>query len=169
MEYTEAFEKVSEFYTDKRKFGAASESFKTGTYFASSTEVSLQAVPDPGKHMASITDFPKRVVIALAHAIKYLSAFGIADAFLETKFFTKFTTTAHMLLAANTLINLEIYRNETDNTTKGSLMWVLDRTKTKFGARLLRSWVGRPLVDKRYGLVGLFFPFCIQDRELILL
>jgi len=41
MEYTEAFEKVSEFYTDKRKFGAASESFKTGTYFASSTEVSL--------------------------------------------------------------------------------------------------------------------------------
>ena len=109
--------------------------------------------------MASITDFPKRVVIALAHAIKYLSAFGIADAFLETKFFTKFTTTAHMLLAANTLINLEIYRNETDNTTKGSLMWVLDRTKTKFGARLLRSWVGRPLVDKRYGLVGLFFFF----------
>lgn len=54
-----------------------------------------------------------------------------------------------MLLAANTLSNLEVYRNETDYTARGSLMWVLDRTKTRFGARLLRSWVGRPLVDKQ--------------------
>ncbi|KAF8162946.1 muts domain V-domain-containing protein [Crassisporium funariophilum] len=127
MSYTDAFAKVSEFYTDKRKHGAASES----------------------KLMASVTDFPKRVVIALAHAIKYLSAFGIADAFLETNFFTKFATRAHMLLAANTLTNLEIYRNGDDNSAKGSLMWILDQTKTKFGARLLRHWVGRPLVDKR--------------------
>jgi DNA mismatch repair protein MSH3 len=99
--------------------------------------------------MAEVADFPKRVVIALAHAIKYLAAFSIADAFLETKFFGKFTTRAHMLLATNTLTNLEIYRNETDYTTRGSLIWVLDRTKTKFGARLLRNWVGRPLIDKR--------------------
>jgi hypothetical protein len=93
---------------------------------------------------------PKRVITALAHTINYLSAFGLADALLETKFFNKFTTRAHMLLAANTLANLEIYRNETDKSTHGSLMWILDRTKTKFGARLLRDWVGRPLVDKRY-------------------
>ena len=99
--------------------------------------------------MAAVIDFPKLVVIALAHAIRYLSNFGIADALLETKFFTKFTTQAHMLLAANTLTNLEIYRNNTDNSILGSLIWVLDQTKTKFGARLLRSWVGRPLVDKR--------------------
>lgn len=98
--------------------------------------------------MAAVTDFPKLVVVALAHAIKYLSAFNIADAFRETNFFTRFTTRAHMLLAANTLANLEIYRNETDYTPRGSLMWILDRTKTRFGARLLKSWVGRPLVDK---------------------
>jgi len=90
------------------------------------------------------------VVIALAHAVKYLSAFGIADAFLETKFFTMFASKAHMLLAANTLTNLELYRIETDNSARGSLMWVLDRTKTKFGARLLRSWIGHPLIDKQY-------------------
>jgi len=30
MDYTEAFEKVSQFYTDKQKFAAASESFKSG-------------------------------------------------------------------------------------------------------------------------------------------
>ncbi|GLB35404.1 putative DNA-binding domain of DNA mismatch repair MUTS family protein [Lyophyllum shimeji] len=131
MSYVDAFQSVSDFYTDKTKAAVASESFKSG------------------RLMAEVAAFPKRVVIALAHAIRYLSAFSIADAFLETKFFSKFTTRAHMLLAANTLTNLEIYRNETDQTTTGSLLWVLDRTKTKFGARLLRSWIGRPLVDKR--------------------
>ncbi|KAG6874073.1 hypothetical protein C0995_006930 [Termitomyces sp. Mi166 len=131
MSYTNAFDLVSEFYTNKIHSAVASESFKSG------------------RLMAEVSNFPRRVVIALAHAIGYLSAFSIADAFLETKFFTKFTMKTHMLLAANTLTNLEIYRNETDGTVNGSLLWLLDKTKTKFGARLLRSWIGRPLVDKR--------------------
>ena len=42
----------------------------------------------------------------------------------------------------------EIYCNQTDLSEKGSLLEVLDRTKTKFGARLLRDWIGRPLVDR---------------------
>ncbi|KAF8894689.1 muts domain V-domain-containing protein [Infundibulicybe gibba] len=129
MSYTDAFSLVSEFYTQKRS-ASISENFKTG------------------KLMAVATDFPKRVIVALAHLIKHLSAFSIADALLETRFFNKFTTMAHMLLASNTLTNLEIYRNETDHTARGSLIWILDQTKTKFGARLLRTWVGRPLVDK---------------------
>ncbi|PPR04975.1 hypothetical protein CVT24_010433 [Panaeolus cyanescens] len=131
MEYSDAFDYVSKFYTDKNKFGVASESFRSG------------------RLLAAITDFPKRVVVALAHTIKHLRSFDIADAFLETQFFTRFATRAHMLLAANTLINLEVYRNETDHTTKGSLLSILDHTKTKFGSRLLRNWVGRPLVDKK--------------------
>ena len=53
----------------------------------------------------------------------------------------------------------EIYRNETDGATRGSLMWILDHTSTRFGARLLRSWVGRPLVDMRYVLC--FAPFAV--------
>ncbi|KAG6845191.1 hypothetical protein H0H87_012748 [Tephrocybe sp. NHM501043] len=133
LSYTDAFDLVSAFYTDKTKAAAASESFNSGKR----------------RLLAEVANFPKRVVVALAHAIKHLSAFSIADAFLETKFFTKFTTKTHMLLAANTLTNLEIYRNETDFTTTGSLLWLLDKTKTKFGARLFRSWIGRPLVDKR--------------------
>ncbi|EKM83024.1 hypothetical protein AGABI1DRAFT_34226 [Agaricus bisporus var. burnettii JB137-S8] len=130
LPYTDAFSAVSKFYTDKKHAAVASESFKSG------------------KLMAEVTAFPQRVVIALAQVIKYLSNFGIADALLETKFFSEFTTRTHMLLAANTLINLEIYKNTTDGTTKGSLLEVLDKTQTKFGARLLKSWIGRPLVDR---------------------
>ncbi|KAK0210572.1 muts domain V-domain-containing protein [Desarmillaria ectypa] len=130
MAYTDAYSYITDFYTKKKLGPVVSDNVRSG------------------KILADISDFPKSVVVALAHSMKYLSKFGLADAFLETNFFTKFTTRAHMLLAANTLQNLEIYRNETDHTTRGSLMWILDRTKTRFGARLLRYWVGRPLVDK---------------------
>jgi DNA mismatch repair protein MSH3 len=53
-----------------------------------------------------------------------------------------------MLLNANTLSCLEIFRNETDYTEHGSLFWVLDHTRTQFGQRLLRKWVGKPLIDR---------------------
>ena len=59
-----------------------------------------------GKLVADVTNFPHQVVIALAHVMKYLSAFDVADALLETKFFTKFTERTHMLLNGNTLTNL---------------------------------------------------------------
>ena len=56
--------------------------------------------------MAAIANFPKQVVIALAHAVNYLSDFAVADALLETRFFKKFTERTHMLLNGNTLTNL---------------------------------------------------------------
>ncbi|KAH7910649.1 muts domain V-domain-containing protein [Hygrophoropsis aurantiaca] len=130
MTYTDAFELVSDFYATNTK--------------ANEIEADSNAKP-----LAIVADFPQQVVVALAHAIKYLSAFSIADAFLGAKFFTKFTNKTHMLLNGNTLTNLELFRNDTDYQSKGSLMWILDHTRTKFGARLLKSWIARPLTDKR--------------------
>ncbi|KAH9001542.1 DNA mismatch repair protein MSH3 [Lactarius akahatsu] len=129
MSYTDAFDFVAQFYTRKTSSGRASTNLASG------------------KPMAEVAGFPKQVIIALAQSIGYLSAFRVADALLAANFFSKFTTRAHMLLNGNTLTNLEIYQNETDFTTKGSLIWILDKTATKFGSRLLHSWVGKPLVD----------------------
>ncbi|KZO95721.1 DNA mismatch repair protein MSH3 [Calocera viscosa TUFC12733] len=130
MDYSSALEVTSTFYSKKaEEHPNASESFRTG------------------KLMATVVDLPHKTIIALAHCINHLTAFGLADSFLRTKFFAAFTTKAHMLLAGNTLSNLELFRNQDDFTERGSLMWILDHTKTKFGSRLLRSWVGRPLVD----------------------
>lgn len=56
--------------------------------------------------MASIADFPKQAVMALAHSVQYLSGFGVEDCLLETQFFAKFTERTHMLLNGNTLTNL---------------------------------------------------------------
>ncbi|KIL68593.1 hypothetical protein M378DRAFT_8640 [Amanita muscaria Koide BX008] len=131
VSYDDAFDYVSDFYVSKRHSSNASESVRSGN------------------QMARVVDFPKRVTIALAHILKHLSTLGIAEALLETEFFDQFTSRVHMLLAANTLSNLEVFRNETDFTVKGSLLWVLDNTRTKFGARMLKHWISRPLVDKR--------------------
>ena len=100
-------------------------------------------------NLATVLGLPRRVVVALAHLIKYLKDFDIADTLTEANHFERFTAQArNMVLGANTLYNLEIFRNETDGTIQGSLLSVLDHTKTKFGARLLKRWVGQPLTNK---------------------
>ncbi len=50
-------------------------------------------------------------------------------------------------LGATARRNLELTETERRREKKGSLLWVLDKTKTAMGKRLLRSWVESPLVD----------------------
>jgi DNA mismatch repair protein MSH3 len=80
--------------------------------------------------------------------ITHLAAYGLEHVFDLTKYFKSFSARSHMLLNGNTLTSLEIYRNQTDFSERGSLFWTLDHTQTKFGRRLLRKWVGRPLLDR---------------------
>ena len=47
----------------------------------------------------------------------------------------------------NTVRNLEVVEAMRVKTKRGSLLWVLDKTKTAMGARLLNSWLIRPLID----------------------
>ncbi len=51
----------------------------------------------------------------------------------------------YMHLDINTRLNLEICETMYDRKKRGSLLWVLDHTKTTMGARLLRSWLELPL------------------------
>ncbi|KAI8904154.1 DNA mismatch repair protein Msh3 [Powellomyces hirtus] len=89
---------------------------------------------------------PRRIITCLAALLKYLTQFGLENVLRLTKFFSPFASVAHMVLNANTLSSLEIFQNQTDYTEKGSLLWILDHTKTKFGRRLIKKWIGRPLV-----------------------
>ena len=50
-------------------------------------------------------------------------------------------------LDMNTIRNLELVEAMRIKSKRGSLLWVLDKTKTAMGARLLNSWVLRPLID----------------------
>ena len=50
-------------------------------------------------------------------------------------------------LDMNTRRNLELTEAMRTKEKRGSLLWVLDKTKTAMGARLLRSWIVKPLID----------------------
>ncbi len=53
----------------------------------------------------------------------------------------------YLELDLNTQRNLELTESMRSKDKRGSLLWVLDKTKTAMGARLLRSFVLRPLLD----------------------
>ncbi len=53
-----------------------------------------------------------------------------------------------MLLDRNTRRNLELTESIRGRSSKGSLLWLMDRTSTAMGGRLLRSWIEQPLIDR---------------------
>ncbi|MDD6482612.1 MAG: DNA mismatch repair protein MutS [Lachnospiraceae bacterium] len=54
----------------------------------------------------------------------------------------------YMLIDSSSRRNLELVETLREKQKRGSLLWVLDKTKTAMGARLLRSYVEQPLIDK---------------------
>jgi DNA mismatch repair protein MutS len=67
----------------------------------------------------------------------------------------------YMILDINTRTNLEIHETIMNREKKGTLIWVLDKTSTAMGGRLLKKWLEQPLLDikkikKRQEIVCLF-------------
>lgn len=61
---------------------------------------------------------------------------------------TPYSTGQYMLVDTSTRRNLELLETLREKQKRGSLLWVLDKTKTAMGARLLRTWVEQPLIHK---------------------
>ena len=77
-----------------------------------------------------------------------------------------------MELDLNTRRNLELTATMRAKEKRGSLLWVLDRTKTAMGGRLLRSWLERPLlsvtaINRRLGAVEALVKDAVGREELI--
>ena len=58
-----------------------------------------------------------------------------------------YSAEAHMILDPQTKRNLGLFEDGRWNEKKSSLLTVLDKTKTGMGSRLLRRWIGQPLLD----------------------
>ncbi len=54
----------------------------------------------------------------------------------------------YMLIDSSTRRNLELVETMREKQKRGSLLWVLDKTKTAMGARMLRNYVEQPLIEK---------------------
>ncbi|KAH9860705.1 Mismatch repair protein msh3 [Plenodomus biglobosus] len=134
---------------EKPKTMAAQAYSHISNFYAGKMRSSQEADSDKqGAILDKVHQLSEHVTICLSAMITYLSDYGLEHVFDLTKYFQPFSARSYMLLNGNTLSSLEIYQNQTDYTAKGSLFWTMDRTKTRFGQRLLRKWIGRPLIDR---------------------
>ncbi|MCR4998502.1 MAG: DNA mismatch repair protein MutS [Lachnospiraceae bacterium] len=61
---------------------------------------------------------------------------------------TPYVSGNYMLMDSSTYRNLELVETMREKEKRGSLLWVLDKTKTAMGARTLRSYIEQPLISK---------------------
>ncbi|KNE89152.1 hypothetical protein PSTG_17388 [Puccinia striiformis f. sp. tritici PST-78] len=97
-------------------------------------------------HIVELSD---GVLIALAGLIIHMKNYQLESIFRQPTQFKSFSNQNYMILDSNTLKNLEVFENSTDRTEIGSLFWTIDRAKTWMGKRLLKKWIGRPLIDMK--------------------
>ncbi|KAI0459317.1 muts domain V-domain-containing protein [Xylaria acuta] len=126
----------------------AAEAYSHVTQFYSNKLKENEGNDQASALLDKVLKLPEAVTICLSSMINHLKEYGLEHIFDLTKYFQSFSARQHMLVNGTTLESLEVYRNQTDHTEKGSLFWALDKTLTRFGRRLLRKWVGRPLLDK---------------------
>ncbi|MGN1418519.1 MAG: DNA mismatch repair protein MutS [Acutalibacteraceae bacterium] len=88
----------------------------------------------------------KAAVIAVGCTIKYLKYVQKNDIANITDI-NYYNENQFMKIDFSTKRNLEIVETMRNREKKGSLLWVLDKTKTAMGKRLLRSWLEKPLVN----------------------
>ncbi len=60
-----------------------------------------------------------------------------------------YATGKYMIIDSSTRRNLELVETLREKQKRGSLLWVLDKTRTAMGARMLRSFVEQPLIEKK--------------------
>ncbi len=82
-----------------------------------------------------------------------------------------YTAGQYMQMDAATRRNLELTETMRNREKRGTLLWVLDRTETCLGARLLRSWLHRPLIQpaailRRQEAVAEFYDSFVLREEM---
>ncbi len=88
----------------------------------------------------------KALISALGGLLSYISETQKSD-ISYIKELNVYSDGQYMELDINTRRNLELTETLRSKEKKGSLLWVLDKTKTAAGARLLRQWVEHPLLS----------------------
>lgn len=86
-------------------------------------------------------------VIASGSLLKYLYETQKNSLSHMTKLIP-YSTNTFMILDTSTRRNLELCETLREKQKRGSLLWVLDKTKTAMGARTLRSYIEQPLISK---------------------
>lgn len=88
----------------------------------------------------------KEIVSSVGALLSYLKVTQITG-YERINTFEVYNENQYMNLDYNTRRNLELTRTMMNKEKKGSLIWLLDKTKTAMGKRLLRYWLEHPLLN----------------------
>ena len=108
---------------------------------------------------------------ALGAVIRYLYETGITGN-ISVNQIKYYVGNQFMRLDMNAVRNLEIVETMRTKSRKGSLLWVLDKTQTAMGKRLIKSWIEQPLmsfnlINSRQNAVEELYTDTIMRGELI--
>ena len=94
------------------------------------------------------TTFSISVQRCISELIKYLAEFKLSNVFTLTENIVPFTNNNnYMIMPGSTLQALEIFQVfDNPKQERGTLTWLLDHTRTRFGKRELHKWIAKPLV-----------------------
>ena len=115
--------------------------------------------------------FKKRPLIcAIGAVLSYLKDTGKTDISFVREI-NLYSDGQFLAMDLNTRRNLELTESMRNKEKRGSLLWVLDKTETAAGARMLRNWVEHPLLSvpairERQGAVGELFGNYMLREEL---
>ena len=102
----------------------------------------------------AIAGKPRAALIAAGAALKYISDTQMKDiSYIRT--LSTYDCTDFLEMDISTRRNLELTETMLTKEKRGSLLWVLDRTRTAMGARLLKKYIEHPLTNVR----------AIRDRQ----
>lgn len=130
-----------------------------------------------GSEQQLLEQFPAEQLAQLKgarrEAVKILISY-LADTqqrnLMHLKMINSYEPNQYMTLDYYTRRNLELTETVRDRNKKGSLLWLLDRTQTAMGARLLKRWIDKPLLNvkaikgRQDAVEALYHNFILRDE-----
>ena len=117
--------------------------------FSDDTEILLnmyKVLDDKGEKISKFEDSQSLTVPAINALLTYLTETQKTN-LDHINTIKIYNITQYMSLDINARRNLELTEKMRDKSKKGTLLWVLDKTSTSMGGRLLRRWINDPLID----------------------
>lgn len=141
-EDVEKYPKLKQFIFNRLAASVATESFGRFDYTPCAAALKNQfGEEECGEYLKNTA-----ITCAVGGALSYLSDVHRAD-IPNIKDLRVYGESQYMEIDASTRRSLELYEAMRSGEKKGSLLWVLDKTRTSPGARLLARFVGQPLTD----------------------
>ena len=150
--------KVSKFFAEKLNASVnSSEEKRFGIELAKKNIAKFNDSPDIAAKL-DVSRLPEVLVRSVGGLLDYLHETQKTDILNVTEI-NVYDKSLYMEIDPSTRRNLELVETMAGRQKKGSLLWVIDKTKTSKGARTLKQWLEQPLLDcraiqKRQAAVG---------------